>query len=53
MIVAIVWLALGLVVGMLGKKTRLGFWGSFIFSIFFTPIVPLLITLFTTDNTKS
>lgn len=34
-----------LVVGLLGRRTYLGFWMNFIFSIFFTPIVPLIYIL--------
>lgn len=34
-----------LVTGLLGKNTYLGFWANFIFSLFFTPIVPLVYIL--------
>jgi len=40
------------VVGMLGKKTMLGFWGAFIFSLFFTPIIPLIYILIAVNIKK-
>lgn len=36
---------LAFVVGMLGRRTYLGFWANFIFSLFFTPIFPLIYIL--------
>ena len=43
---------LSLVVGLLGRKTILGFWGNFIFSLFLTPIIPLVYVLITTSMLK-
>lgn len=43
---------LSLVVGMLGRKTLLGFWGNFIFSLFLTPIVPLIYILIAANMGK-
>jgi hypothetical protein len=43
---------LSLVVGMLGRKTILGFWGNFIFSLFLTPIVPLIYILIAANMGK-
>ncbi len=37
-----VWVILSFIVGILGRKTVLGFWGAFIFSLFFTPVLVLL-----------
>jgi fucose permease len=34
-----------LVTGLLGRHTYLGFWANFIFSLFFTPIFPLIYIL--------
>jgi uncharacterized membrane protein len=36
---------LALVVGVLGRKTYLGFWANFILALFFTPIPPLVYIL--------
>jgi len=38
-------LILSFIVGLLGKNTFLGFWGSFILSIFFTPAIILIVIL--------
>ncbi|MGE5458200.1 MAG: hypothetical protein ACM3RX_07585 [Methanococcaceae archaeon] len=43
---------LSLVVGLLGRKTLLGFWGNFIFSLFLTPIVPLIYVLIASNKGK-
>lgn len=43
---------LSFVVGLLGKKTIIGFWGNFIFSLFLTPIVPLIYILIVTNRSK-
>jgi hypothetical protein len=43
---------LSLVVGLLGRKTILGFWGNFVFSLFLTPIVPLVYILIATNMGK-
>ena len=45
MILTTLYIFLGFVVGLLGKKTYIGFWGNFIFSLFFTPILPLIYIL--------
>lgn len=42
---AIGYVILSFVVGILGRRTILGFWGNFIFSLFLSPIVPLIFTL--------
>lgn len=41
---------LALVVGLLGKKTPIGFWGSFILSLFLTPLIPLIFVLIVQNN---
>jgi len=43
---------LSLVVGLLGRKTLIGFWGNFIFSLFLTPIVPLVYVLIASNKGK-
>lgn len=45
MLITVVYIFLALVVGFLGRKTYLGFWANFIFSLFFTPIPPLIYIL--------
>ena len=45
--IVIVCLALSLVVGILGRKTFIGFWGNFLFSLFFTPIPSMIYILAT------
>ena len=37
-----IWIFLSVVVGFLGRKTVLGFWGTFIFSLFFSPIIVVI-----------
>ncbi len=44
------YLFLCFVVGLLGKDTSFGFWVNFIFSIFFTPIPPLIYILIASSN---
>ncbi|MGE5363744.1 MAG: hypothetical protein ACM3SM_06405 [Bacteroidota bacterium] len=43
---------LSLVVGILGRKTLLGFWGNFIFSLFLTPLIPLVYILIAVNMGK-
>ncbi len=43
---------LAVVVGLLGRRTILGFWGNFIFSLFLTPIVPLIYVLIAANMGK-
>ncbi len=45
MVATIGCLLLALVVGVLGRKTFIGFWGNFIFSLFLSPLVPLIYIL--------
>jgi hypothetical protein len=39
------YLILSIIVGFLGVNSPLGFWGGFILSIFFSPVIPLLFIL--------
>ena len=39
------YLFLSIVVGLLGRKTFIGFWGNFIFALFLSPVVPLVYIL--------
>lgn len=41
------------VTGLLGRNTYLGFWANFIFSLFFTPIFPLVYILIAGYKSKS
>jgi len=45
MLLTSIYIFISLVVGLLGKNTYLGFWANFIFSLFFTPIFPLIYIL--------
>ena len=45
MALSIFYLILCFVVGLLGRKTYLGFWANFIFALFLTPIIPLIYIL--------
>lgn len=36
---------LSVVVGLLGRNTFIGFWGNFIFSLFLSPVIPLVYVL--------
>jgi hypothetical protein len=40
-----IWIFLSFIVAIHGRKTYLGFWGTFIFSLFFSPIVVLIYVL--------
>jgi len=42
MILGLFYVFICFIVGMLGRRTYIGFWMNFIFSIFFTPIFPLI-----------
>lgn len=44
-IMMIGYLFLSVVVGILGRKTYIGFWGNFIFALFLSPVVPLVYVL--------
>lgn len=35
----------GLIIGLLGKNKKFGFWGYFLASIFLTPVIGLLLVL--------
>ena len=49
---AIGYIFLSLVVGMLGRKTSLGFWANFIFSLFLTPLIPLVYVVLAVNKNK-
>jgi ABC-type multidrug transport system permease subunit len=40
------------IVGALGKKTFIGFWGNFIFALFLTPLIPLIYILISVNKDK-
>lgn len=44
-VIVIVCLVLALVMGILGRKTFIGFWGNFIFSLFFSPVPSMIYIL--------
>jgi ABC-type multidrug transport system permease subunit len=39
------YLMLAVVFGLIGKNTRLGFWGVFVISIFLTPAIGMIVVL--------
>ena len=39
------WLVMALILGLISKATKFGFWGGFLISVFLTPIIGLLILL--------
>jgi hypothetical protein len=41
----VIWFLLSIIVGMLGKNTYIGFWGNFILSLFFSPLVGIVYVL--------
>jgi len=41
----LVFLGLSLILGLLGRHSRLGFWGNFFASLLLTPLVGLLLIL--------
>ncbi len=43
--IVVLMLVLSLIVGALARNTRIGFWGGFFFSLFFTPIPPFIYVL--------
>ena len=46
-----IWIFLSLIVGFLGRKTILGFWGTLIFSLFFSPLI-VVIYVILSDKAK-
>ncbi len=50
--IAIGYVFLSFVVGILGRKNILGFWGNFIFSLFLSPFVPLIFVLISNSREK-
>ncbi|MDD2425482.1 MAG: hypothetical protein PHP30_10275 [Bacteroidales bacterium] len=50
MLLGVFYVFLCFVVGMLGRRTYLGFWMNFIFSLFFTPIFPLIYILIASNK---
>jgi len=39
------WFVAALVLGLISKKTKLGFWGGFLISVFLTPVIGILILI--------
>jgi hypothetical protein len=46
------WVLFSILIGLLGQNRKIGFWGAFLFSIFLSPLIGLIITLFS-DNAFS
>jgi hypothetical protein len=45
-VIPIFWVALSLMIGLLGRKKFFGFWGFFLCSLVLTPIVGFLMLIF-------
>lgn len=45
------YLMLSVVFGLIGKKTKLGFWGVFLISVFLTPAIGMIVVLTTKPKT--
>lgn len=39
------WVAASIILGLISKATKLGFWGGFLISLFLTPILGILIII--------
>lgn len=50
---AIGYILLSLIVGMIGRRTMVGFWGIFVFSIFLSPVITLIFVLLTGHRNKT
>lgn len=44
------WIIFSCVVGALGSRRNIGFWSSFLLSIFLSPLVGLIVVLFSKDK---
>ncbi len=49
--IVLIWIFLSAVVAVLGRKTRLGFWGNLILGLFLSPLVSLIIVFMTSKVT--
>ncbi len=49
--IVFIWIFLSFVVAVLGRKTRLGFWGNLILGLFLSPLVSLIIVFMTSKVT--
>lgn len=45
-VIIIAWITFSVLVGTLGSDRKIGFWGSFLLSIILSPIIALIITMF-------
>jgi len=44
------WIIFSFVVGFMGTSRNIGFWGAFLFSIFLSPLIGIIITLVSKDK---
>ena len=49
---AAIFLIFSIMAGLLGRDTRIGFWGFFFVSLMFTPVVSLIFMFFSTPVKK-
>lgn len=52
MVIAITWIGLCFLVSFAGSNKNLGYWGTFIMSLFFSPLVGLIAALISSTPTK-
>ena len=46
------WFMIAVLLGLISKTTKLGFWGGFLISIFLTPLIGLLVVLTSKPKAK-
>ncbi len=49
-IIAYLWLSMSIVIGAVGSKRRIGFFGAFLASLLLSPICGLILVTFSYDN---
>jgi hypothetical protein len=49
-VVLILWSALSWIIGLLGRNKRFGFFGNFLISFFFSPLVGVIVLLASDDR---
>jgi hypothetical protein len=52
MILFIVWLWLSFIIGFFGTDKKIGYWGAFTVSLFLSPIIGLLVVLYSNSKTN-
>ena len=52
-LIAIIWFVGSIVVGLFSRGRKLGFWGGFVLSILFTPIIMVIVLMITQPRAKT